>query len=39
MFPALPDRLDIAGAVITAGALHAQREHATCLAAAAPAIC
>jgi predicted transposase YbfD/YdcC len=32
LFPALLDRLDIAGAVITADALHAQREHATYLA-------
>ena len=32
MFPALLDRLDIADAVITADALHAQREHATYLA-------
>jgi predicted transposase YbfD/YdcC len=32
MFPALLDRLDIANAVITADALHAQREHATYLA-------
>jgi predicted transposase YbfD/YdcC len=32
MFSTLLDRLDVTGAVITAGALHAQREHATCLA-------
>jgi predicted transposase YbfD/YdcC len=32
MFPILLDRVDIAGAVITADALHAQREHATYLA-------
>ena len=32
MFPALLDRQDIADAVITADALHAQREHATYLA-------
>src|SRR5579875_3291873 len=32
LFPTLLDRLDIAGAVITADALHAQREHATYLA-------
>jgi predicted transposase YbfD/YdcC len=32
MFSALLDRLDIADAVITADALHAQREHATYLA-------
>jgi predicted transposase YbfD/YdcC len=32
MFSALLDRLDIADAVITADALHAQREHATFLA-------
>jgi predicted transposase YbfD/YdcC len=32
MFPALLDRLDITNAVITADALHAQREHATYLA-------
>ena len=32
MFPALLDRLDIADAVITADALHSQREHATYLA-------
>jgi predicted transposase YbfD/YdcC len=32
MFPALLDRLDIRNAVITADALHAQREHATYLA-------
>jgi DDE_Tnp_1-associated/Transposase DDE domain len=31
-FPALLDRIDIAGAVITTDALHAQREHATYLA-------
>jgi predicted transposase YbfD/YdcC len=31
MFATLLDRLDIAGAVITADALHAQREHATYL--------
>lgn len=39
MFPALMDRLDIAGVVITADALHAQREHATYLASAAPTTC
>ena len=32
MFSTLLDRLDVAGAVITADALHAQREHATYLA-------
>jgi len=32
MFPALLDRLDIRDAVITADALHAQREHVTYLA-------
>ena len=32
MFPVLLDRADIAGAVITADALHAQRSHATYLA-------
>lgn len=32
MFSTLLDRLDITGAVITADALHAQREHATYLA-------
>ena len=32
MFPVLLDRVDIAGAVITADALHAQRSHATYLA-------
>jgi predicted transposase YbfD/YdcC len=32
LFPALLDRLDIRNAVITADALHAQREHATYLA-------
>jgi predicted transposase YbfD/YdcC len=32
LFTTLLDRLDIAGAVITADALHAQREHATYLA-------
>jgi predicted transposase YbfD/YdcC len=32
LFSTLLDRLDIAGAVITADALHAQREHATYLA-------
>ena len=32
MFSALLDRMDIAGAAITADALHAQREHATYLA-------
>jgi len=32
LFTALLDRLDIAGAVITAGALHAQRSHVTYLA-------
>jgi predicted transposase YbfD/YdcC len=32
MFAALLDRIDITGAVITADALHAQREHATYLA-------
>ena len=32
MFSTLLDHLDIAGAVITADALHAQREHATYLA-------
>jgi predicted transposase YbfD/YdcC len=32
MFTTLLDRLDIAGAVITADALHTQREHATYLA-------
>jgi predicted transposase YbfD/YdcC len=32
LFPALLDRLDITNAVITADALHAQREHATYLA-------
>ena len=32
MFPLLLDRIDIAGAVITADAMHAQRGHATCLA-------
>ena len=29
MFPVLLDRIDLAGAVITADAMHAQREHAT----------
>ena len=32
LFPALLDRIDITGAVITADALHAQRDHATYLA-------
>jgi predicted transposase YbfD/YdcC len=32
MFPVLLDRVDIAGAVITADAMHAQRNHATYLA-------
>jgi predicted transposase YbfD/YdcC len=32
MFPVLLDRIDIAGAVITADAMHAQRSHATYLA-------
>jgi predicted transposase YbfD/YdcC len=32
MFPVLLDRADIAGAVITAAAMHAQRCHATYLA-------
>lgn len=32
LFSTLLDRLDIAGAVITADALHAQRDHATYLA-------
>jgi predicted transposase YbfD/YdcC len=32
MFSTLLDRLDITGAVITADALHAQRDHATYLA-------
>jgi predicted transposase YbfD/YdcC len=32
MFPVLLDRVDIAGAVITADAMHAQRSHATYLA-------
>ena len=32
MFTTLLDRIDITGAVITADALHAQREHATYLA-------
>ena len=32
MFPLLLDRIDIAGAVITADAMHAQRDHATYLA-------
>jgi predicted transposase YbfD/YdcC len=32
MFPALLDRIDVAGSVITADALHAQRGHATYLA-------
>jgi predicted transposase YbfD/YdcC len=32
MFPLLLDRVDIAGAVITADAMHAQRSHATYLA-------
>ncbi len=33
MFPVLLDRIDITGAVLTADALHAQRGHATYLAA------
>lgn len=33
MFPVLLDRIDITGAVITADAMHAQRGHATYLAA------
>jgi predicted transposase YbfD/YdcC len=32
MFPVLLDRIDIAGAVVTADAMHAQRGHATYLA-------
>jgi Transposase DDE domain len=32
MLPVLLDRIDIAGAVVTADALHAQREHARYLA-------
>ena len=32
MFPLLLDRIDIAGAIITADAMHAQRGHATYLA-------
>jgi predicted transposase YbfD/YdcC len=32
LFTALLDRIQITGAIITADALHAQREHATCLA-------
>ena len=32
LFPALLDRIDITGAVISADALHAQRDHATYLA-------
>jgi predicted transposase YbfD/YdcC len=32
MFPVLLESIDIAGAVITADAMHAQRGHATCLA-------
>jgi predicted transposase YbfD/YdcC len=32
LFTALLDRIQITGAVITADALHAQQEHATCLA-------
>src|SRR5215467_5722394 len=35
MFPVLLDRVDIAGGVITADALHAQCSHATYLAGAA----